>query len=333
MSGVVFFNVLYIGYFVAVLFFAFTVFSRGAFTRRLGQVILGLVLAWHTAAIAQRWVLAGRPPMSNMFETLVLFGWTVVLVYLILDFRYGLRALGAPASLTALLSLGFATLVFPDTIEPLMPALQNSFWLTTHVSFCFVGYGALTIGYLLCLMHLMRRDDWHRYAACFVSALTLVAIVAGVVGVRLQRSGAVDLSLTLPTAAAFVLGSLIAAGALTPAVSGLVRLLKLDSELGEGGALEKGLYQAIVLGFVFLSVGIVTGSVWAQQAWGRYWGWDPKETWSFITWLIYGIYLHVRFGWRRKGVLTVWLAILGFWAVIFTYFGVNYLLSSLHSYV
>jgi cytochrome c-type biogenesis protein CcsB len=270
--------------------------------------------------------------MSNMFETLVFFSWCTVLVYLIFDLRYGLRILGAPASLAALLSLGFATLVFPGTIEPLMPALQSSFWLTTHVSFCLLGYAALAVGYLMCLISLMRRTDWHRHAACYVAGLTLAAMAVGVTAVRLQRGGILQLSFDLPTATVLVLVAMVAAGLLTPGFRALVHWVKLDAELGEGDRLENGMYQSIALGFVFLSVGIITGSIWAHRAWGRYWGWDPKETWSLITWLIYGIYLHVRFGWRKKGVLTTWLAILGFWAVIFTYFGVNYLLAGLHSY-
>jgi cytochrome c-type biogenesis protein CcsB len=87
----------------------------------------------------------------------------------------------------------------------------------------------------------------------------------------------------------------------------------------------------IMFGFLFLSAGIITGAVWANSAWGRYWGWDPKETWSFITWLIYATLLHARLmrGWRGKRIAV--LSIVGFGAVIFTYFGVN-LLPGLHSY-
>jgi cytochrome c-type biogenesis protein CcsB len=91
-------------------------------------------------------------------------------------------------------------------------------------------------------------------------------------------------------------------------------------------------YRAIAVGFPFLSVGIITGAIWADVAWGSYWSWDPKETWSLITWLVYATFLHSRFtrGWvgQRSAVLSV----LGFVAVLFTYFGVNFLLSGLHSY-
>jgi cytochrome c-type biogenesis protein CcsB len=91
-------------------------------------------------------------------------------------------------------------------------------------------------------------------------------------------------------------------------------------------------YQLVLFGFLWLSVGIITGSVWANSAWGTYWSWDPKETWSLITWFIYAGLLHARNlqGW--KGERVAWLSIIGFGCVLFTYFGVNFLLSGLHSY-
>ncbi len=91
-------------------------------------------------------------------------------------------------------------------------------------------------------------------------------------------------------------------------------------------------YQMVVFGFLFLTIGIITGAVWANSAWGKYWTWDPKETWSLITWLIYAIFMHLRImrGWSGKSL--AYISIIGFLAVLFTYFGVNYLLSGLHSY-
>lgn len=91
-------------------------------------------------------------------------------------------------------------------------------------------------------------------------------------------------------------------------------------------------YQMVLFGFLWLSLGIITGSVWADLAWGTYWSWDPKETWSLITWLIYAALLHARTikGWR--GSRVAWLSIIGFGCVLFTYFGVNFLLGGLHSY-
>ncbi len=91
-------------------------------------------------------------------------------------------------------------------------------------------------------------------------------------------------------------------------------------------------YQLVLFGFLWLSVGIITGSIWANSAWGTYWSWDPKETWSLITWIIYAALLHARNMQGWKGERVAWLSMIGFGCVLFTYFGVNFLLSGLHSY-
>ena len=111
-----------------------------------------------------------------------------------------------------------------------------------------------------------------------------------------------------------------------PHPTGIFGFLPAQKELDELN------YQMVLFGFLWLSLGIITGSVWANSAWGTYWSWDPKETWSLITWLIYAALLHARTmqGWRGNRV--AWLSLIGFGCVLFTYFGVNFLLSGLHSY-
>jgi len=113
---------------------------------------------------------------------------------------------------------------------------------------------------------------------------------------------------------------------------------KMEKEGGMTGlfpaldSLDDLIYRTIVVGFPLLTIGIVTGAAWANYAWGAYWSWDPKETWSLITWFAYAIFLHARITRDWRGKRTAILSIVGFIAVIFTYFGVNYLLSGLHSY-
>lgn len=97
--------------------------------------------------------------------------------------------------------------------------------------------------------------------------------------------------------------------------------------------LETLIYKTVAIGFPFLTIGIITGAAWASYAWGSYWSWDPKETWSLITWFIYAVFLHARLRREWRGKRLAILSIVGFGAVLFTYFGVNYLLSGLHSYV
>ena len=106
---------------------------------------------------------------------------------------------------------------------------------------------------------------------------------------------------------------------------------KLMSRLPSLEVMDELNHQMVMFGFLFLTIGIITGSVWANSAWGTYWSWDPKETWSLITWFVYAILLHLRMmrGWHGKRI--AWVSIVGFMAVLFTYFGVN-LLPGLHSY-
>lgn len=103
--------------------------------------------------------------------------------------------------------------------------------------------------------------------------------------------------------------------------------------LPSAGTLDEINYKAIIIGFPMLTLGIITGAAWASYAWGSYWSWDPKETWSLITWFIYAAFLHARYTREWRGKKTALLSIVGFCAVIFTYFGVNFLLAGLHSYL
>jgi len=106
----------------------------------------------------------------------------------------------------------------------------------------------------------------------------------------------------------------------------------LLASLPELKVIDDIIHKTLVFGFLWLTAGIITGAVWANSAWGTYWSWDPKETWSLITWFVYAATLHARFtrGWGGRRI--AWLAIIGFISVIFTYYGVNFLLSGLHSY-
>lgn len=104
------------------------------------------------------------------------------------------------------------------------------------------------------------------------------------------------------------------------------------SHIPEEDRLDMISYRAVSLGFLFLTFVMISGAIWAERAWGSYWSWDPKETWSFVTWIIYAIYLHLRVskGWRGKS--AAWFAVIGFICVLFTYIGVNTLLPGVHSY-
>ena len=115
-------------------------------------------------------------------------------------------------------------------------------------------------------------------------------------------------------------------------LSGLFSIFNWKRIMPPEERLEELNYRSVMVGFPMLSAGILTGAVWAHYAWGSYWSWDPKETWSLITWIFYALFLHARFarGWKGRRIAV--LSIVGFASVIFTYFGVNFILSGLHSY-
>jgi cytochrome c-type biogenesis protein CcsB len=251
------------------------VFRKASFGRLATWVAL---VGWaaNTAGMALRWVESyqmgfGHAPLSNLYESLVFYAWTIIAVYLYVEWRYGNRVIGAFSAPLAFLAMAYASLSpsISDRIQPLIPALKSN-WLIAHVITCFIGYAAFAVAAGVSIMYLLKsgRDEGD----------------GGLVG-RFPSSSVLD-ELT---------------------------------------------HQLVMFGFLFLSAGIITGAVWANSAWGRYWGWDPKETWSLITWFIYAALLHARMmrGWRGRRI--AYLTIVGFAAVLFTYFGVN-LLPGLHSY-
>ncbi len=230
-----------------------------------------------TFAIILRWIESydlgiGHAPLSNLYESLIFFAWTIILLYLLIEWRTKNKSIGAIATLLAFGAMAYGSYspIISNRIQPLVPALQSN-WLLAHVITSFFGYAAFALAFGLSLMYLIKRLDNPEKQNMFLNLIL--------------RSSILD-DLT---------------------------------------------HQMVVIGFLLLALGIITGAVWAHSAWGSYWTWDPKETWSLITWFIYATLLHARMmrGWQGKRI--AYLSIIGFAAVIFTYFGVNYL-PGLHSY-
>lgn len=253
-------------------------------SRNKGVGLVGSTLAWigfsvQTVAIGLRWKESydmglGHAPMSNLYESVVFFAWSIVLIFGVIDFKYRYRIIGAFVMPFALLGMAWAQLYLPADINPLMPALQSN-WLLYHVITCFLGYAAFAV-------------------ACGVSIMYLIKA-------RSEEKG-------------------------NEAAGGLM------SQFPPTRVLDDLNYKAIMVGFPLLTLGIITGAAWANYAWGTYWSWDPKETWSLIVWFVYAAFLHARFTKGWVGKRAAWLSIIGFAATIFCYLGVNLLLSGLHSY-
>ena len=264
-------------YIIAALIYVSYLVFRNVKVGNVATLVTFIGLIIHTAALISRTVASfqkgiGQPPFTNLYSSMVFFSWTIILVYLILEFKFKQKTIGAFVTPIAFACLGFATLL-SDQIEPLVPALQSN-WLLSHVVTCFFGYAAFAV-------------------ACGISIMYLIRVYFE------ERS---------------------------TENTGILKIFP-SSDL-----LDELTYKAIVIGFPFLTIGIITGAAWANYAWGTYWSWDPKETWSLITWFVYAAFLHARFAAGWKGKKTAILSIVGFCFVLFTYLGVSFLLSGLHSY-
>ncbi|MBI2930249.1 MAG: c-type cytochrome biogenesis protein CcsB [Planctomycetes bacterium] len=303
--------------------------ARRRFGTIAGSIMLGISGLSGLAFIAHEWVELQRPPFVNTFEVLAFLGVALTFVTLAFQGITRIAILGPFASTLALMVLGYATL-FQGGVQPVMPALRNNFWLTIHVILCFVAYAGLFLSFIAALLHLGLTGGKHRAGAVLVSSLTLggiLCVALALLATRAKWAGPeTEGRLTTITLGA------IPAAALALAWPIQALLAKLSSS-ADPAVLDRGVYRSITFGFPLLGLGIITGAVWANEAWGRYWGWDPKETWSLITWLVYFLYLHFRFmrGWI--GPRSSWFAVAGFFAVVFTFFGVSYLLPGLHSYL
>ncbi|MDO8723767.1 MAG: c-type cytochrome biogenesis protein CcsB [Syntrophales bacterium] len=268
---------IFVYFFAMVLYVSYLAFRSEGLGKAATLTLLGGVII-ETAAMAMRWFESyqmgiGRAPLTNLYESLVFFAWTIAVVYLVLEAKFKIRTIGAFVTPFPFIIMAYASLN-PKDIQPLVPALQSN-WLISHVVTCFVGYAAFAVSFGISILYLFKA--------------------------RAENISAKSTAL-------------------------------FWSYIPSSSALDEISYKTIAIGFPLLTIGIVTGAFWANVAWGTYWSWDPKETWSLIVWLIYAAYLHARItrGWRGKKAAV--LSIVGFAATIFCYLGVNLVLSGLHSY-
>jgi cytochrome c-type biogenesis protein CcsB len=287
-------------------------------------------------------------PLTNLYESLVFFVWCLILGYLIIEFKFKNRSFGAFVTPIAGLALAFIDLSgMSKEIQPLVPALQSN-WLLFHVMMSFIGYAAFALSFSTGLMYLIMTTEKRT-----VSSYIFWTLTSGIFLIVLISMGIDFLKFhVVVKPEIFIKSYMFKASFLNPSpviktISWLTAIIILFIVWRYGNILKTVIekfnitpemldeitYKSIAIGFpIFTLGGLIFGAIWADQAWGRYWSWDPKETWSLITWFVYAFYLHSRMmrGWRGKKVAVV--AVIGFMAVIFTYLGVNLLLSGLHAY-
>lgn len=265
-----------------------------------------------TGLLATRWIFWKHFPLSDLYESLIFLSWSFYLIHMILFFfkkeKKNLSAITAPS---AIFTQGFATsglLTEMHQSAILVPALQSQ-WLMMHVSMMVLGYAALLCGSLLSvtlliitfqkkLISIFDKQKQLLIESFFFSEIQYINHKSNINIVQ---------------------------NVLLSSVRNYYRFQFIEQ-------LDHWSYRVISLGFLFLTVGILSGAVWANEAWGSYWNWDPKETWAFITWIIFAIYLHIRTNQKLRGANSAIVAFIGFLIIWICYFGVNLLGIGLHSY-
>ena len=247
-----------------------------------------------TLQLLFRWSISGHFPISNLYESLYFLTWGITLGQLLIEREYQSPIIPSIAIPIELLTVAFACFVLPDDLKlsSNLVPALRSSWLVMHVSVVMLSYAALIIGSLL-------------------SASVLFININKPLQIRSSSSGIGGFKISTNEPESDLINSI---------------------EFSHSEELDTLSYRSILVGFVLLTLGLISGAVWANEAWGTWWSWDPKETWAFVSWLFYAAYLHMRIsrGWQgRKPAL---LATTGFLVVIVCYLGVNFLGIGLHSY-
>ncbi|EEH52109.1 uncharacterized protein MICPUCDRAFT_22607, partial [Micromonas pusilla CCMP1545] len=307
-----------------------TLVAQAFFTdeKRAGKIEQTAMLGGNVALaslLAARWAESGHFPLSNMYESLLFLAWGITGVHLILTERDGFSKSAVPGALaapTALSTVAAATLALPAELQKasaLVPALKSN-WLMMHVSVMMLSYATLLVGSLSCVSFLIV-DKTQGWGAADKALGFLDGLVDGGEGEGESESNS------------------DAAGdaAVLAADAVKVNPNRVRPIVGDAGALaaeemDSLAYRCLGAGFALLTAGLISGAVWANEAWGSYWSWDPKETWALITWLTYATYLHSRLVAGKSKKESAAIGAAGFVVVWVCYVGVNLWGVGLHSY-
>ncbi len=284
-----------------------------------GMAIANLSIA---TLLGSRWLEAGYFPLSNLYESLFFLAWGITTMHFVAERMSRSRLVGVVTSPVAMGITAFAALTLPPEMQqsaPLVPALKSN-WLMMHVSVMMLSYATLMVGSAIAIGFLL------------VTRGQQVELKGSSVGTGSFRERVKQKTVQTSSVDSVLVNN---ANTGNTAVLNLpeTQTTNLAPErLSLAETLDNISYRVIGLGFPLLTIGIIAGGVWANEAWGSYWSWDPKETWAFITWLVFAAYLHARItrGWQgRKPAI---LAAIGFVVVWVCYLGVNLLGKGLHSY-
>ncbi len=258
------------------------------------RLITILINIFIALQLISRWIISGHFPISNLYESLYFLVWGISLGQLLVEKEYPTPIIPAIAIPIELLTIAFACFVLPEDLKlsSNLVPALRSSWLVMHVSVVMLSYAALIIGSLLSASVLFINNS---------QPLQLRSSSMGVGGFKISNSYSTN---------------------------NVIEPIKFS----HSEELDTLSYRSILVGFVLLTLGLITGAIWANEAWGTWWSWDPKETWAFISWLFYAAYLHMRISRGWQGRRPALLATSGFFVVLICYIGVNFLGVGLHSY-
>ncbi|NYT45398.1 c-type cytochrome biogenesis protein CcsB [Pollutimonas thiosulfatoxidans] len=282
--------------------------------------VTGLLVRWREGHLLGPDI--GHIPVSNLYEVFVLFALITAMFYLYYERRYATRALGGfvllviSSAVVFLLWYTFTRDAFQ--IQPLVPALK-SWWMKLHVPANFIGYGTFSLAAMVGFAYLIKENGETRSIAKLIPLFLLGAVLCA----EPMMFGSRELSPTWMIY--FGVGALIVGSIL--ALRGRIAQALPSLEI-----LDDIMYRAIAVGFAFFTVATILGALWAADAWGTYWQWDPKETWALIVWLNYAAWLHMRLMKGLRGTMAAYWALAGLLVTSFAFLGVNMFLSGLHSY-
>jgi len=282
--------------------------------------VTGLLVRWREGHLLGPDI--GHIPVSNLYEVFVLFSLITALFYLYYERRYATRALGGfvlmvvTSAVVFLLWYSFTRDAYQ--IQPLVPALK-SWWMKIHVPANFIGYGTFSLSAMVGFAYLIKEHGETRSRARLIPLFVLGAVLCAEPFIFGSR----EVSLTWMLY--FGLGAIIVGAIL--AFRG-----PISRKLPSLEVLDDIMYRAIAVGFAFFTVATILGALWAADAWGTYWQWDPKETWALIVWLNYAAWLHMRLMKGLRGPMAAYWALGGLLVTSFAFLGVNMFLSGLHSY-
>ncbi len=263
-----------------------------------------------------RWLNYGYFPLSNLYESLMFLAWGITTTSILIEYKTLTYIIGAISSPITLFVVGFASLSLPDNMQapsPLVPALKSN-WLMMHVTVMMLSYASLIVGSLLGVLFLILTQGKKEN----------IVLQGNSYGNNFS-------STNLGNTAFYKEDSVETYSNLFVKENNGEKNLR-DDRLSFLESLDNLSYRTISFGFPLLTIGIIAGAVWANEAWGSYWSWDPKETWALITWLVFASYLHARITKAWQGRKPAMIASLGFIVVWICYLGVNFLGKGLHTY-